>query len=92
MFYGCTNLKKVTCYAKTNLSVSSALTNWLGNITNTSHKIFVTNPDVLPNVFPVSTSGIPDGWFVNYNNYVNFYRPGSGNYQPIITINKLSSN
>ena len=58
MFYGCSLIDKVTCYA-TNISQSGCLTDWLKNVSETG-----TFKKDANTTYPEGSSGIPVGWTI----------------------------
>lgn len=63
MFYGCSNLKQIICYAKGNWGDSGATRTWVVGVPSTG--IFIKDPDAS---WPIGEHGIPTGW--TYDNPV----------------------
>lgn len=61
MFWGCTSLRQITCYAKTNLGESGATRRWVEGVPGGG--MFIQDPSV---TWPSGDHGIPAGW----NGYV----------------------
>lgn len=62
MFYNCSALNYVKCLA-TNISATSALTNWLRNVASTGSFV----KDTSMNSWPTGAAGIPSRWIIRNN-------------------------